>query len=523
MLEIRHPNVNISLSQGFTAPIYHPNVQSLLVTETGTFNNTVNHPDVDELIKSGTPLPRSHPGLEQYITYKSFDFTYKRLTIKPYWHPSIDELWRSKTSAPENHPNINQYFSNDVPLSHPNIDDIIRNPAFYNMPPYHPPIDPFVGFNSTRPISTVNLPFWHASIDQLVSSNTALPKYHPLVDQMFRNMDAFPNGHVNIDLILANPQNYEMPNYHPLIDLNVQISARPNLTDNSLPTEILVTVPYWHPNPDNMFWAMYSTPKNHPKVHSYFSANAAFPPTHPNVDEIIASPSKYTIPKGHPKINSWINTQVSPVFEEVTRVYSKLHPNIDISLASGRNVPLDHPKVAKYFSKYLPPSHPDIDEILASPSLHPFPSHWHPSINVFVGSMNPPQSVIVQKLPKWHPPVNESLSTGIAASPNHLTINDRFVGLLPDNHPDIDYIIANPTKFKIPSFHPPLSDYISYELSTSNSPLAILPIGVKFRLILSILIFKKYLKKVRLFLKGISQSMNFSLQFFRKTTKVLIK
>jgi hypothetical protein len=124
----------------------------------------------------------------------------------------IDEAWASKIAAPVNHPLVNTFFVNDLPAVHPSIDLIIRNPGAYIMPLWHPPIDPYIKLNVTKPMGEVGIPisFTHPDINlSLINGSTVFN--HPIVNNYW--LGYLPSNHSNIDEILANPSAHPYPMY----------------------------------------------------------------------------------------------------------------------------------------------------------------------------------------------------------------------------------------------------------------------------------------------------------------------
>lgn len=91
--------------------------------------------------------------------------------------------------------------------------------------------------------------------------------------------------------------------------------------------------------------------------------------------------------------------------------------------------------------------HIDLSDILTSSTME--------KIEVFVGHPNPQEMYFMgEPLPNIHPSVTALLTP-----------------YLPPNHPeDLDEILRNPMEWRMPDFHPSLSQFL-YESNTLNNPL----------------------------------------------------
>jgi hypothetical protein len=60
------------------------------------------------------------------------------------------------------------------------------------------------------------------------------------------------------------------------------------------------------------------------------------------------------------------------------RDVSFFHPNVDVDYARGKGIDVDtHPNIHQYFAAVLPPTHPNVQEMLADPKAHPLPGDWY--------------------------------------------------------------------------------------------------------------------------------------------------
>jgi hypothetical protein len=104
------------------------------------------HPSIDDLFKNGTRvLPEWHIDLTDLL----FVSTMEKVSV-PYGHPNPHEMYMTLEVPPQSHPMITSLLLPYLPPDHPeNLDDMLRNPADFDMPNFHPSLARFLLPEST--------------------------------------------------------------------------------------------------------------------------------------------------------------------------------------------------------------------------------------------------------------------------------------------------------------------------------------------------------------------------------------
>jgi hypothetical protein len=158
----RHPKITTAInSPNSTYPSDHPSVQNILFAYLPSW-----HPNVDDLMRSGTPLPAGHPDMEIFACY-----TYAPppestcLSLISQNHPPIDSSFGS--SLPQNHPKVRAALSSVIPAGHPDVDDLLRRGV--PLPAGHPSVAAY----ACSPTTTAGMLVALVAIGFLVLAATA--------------------------------------------------------------------------------------------------------------------------------------------------------------------------------------------------------------------------------------------------------------------------------------------------------------------------------------------------------------
>ena len=138
------------------------------------------------------------------------------------------------------------------------------------------------------------------------------------------------------------------------------------------------------------------------------------------------------------------------------------HPIINSSYLAGQAAPANHPPVSQYFKNILPEGHPNIDNLIKNPTSAKLPA-FHPKFSGFIAYQKIASNssrTYMATIPFWHPDVTQSYKSGIAYPSTHLKVHDYFIRALPQNHPNLDMILKNPTQFTFPDNHPDMTKLI---------------------------------------------------------------
>ena len=109
----------------------------------GHLNVSLFHPSVDGSIAAGTEYPADHPAMDALL--------------RPYMsagHRNVDDLMRAGTPLPVGHPVVDDYLCNEIPknsdkvrmcASHADIDSMLAADAGpYSFPTTHPTVQPLL-------------------------------------------------------------------------------------------------------------------------------------------------------------------------------------------------------------------------------------------------------------------------------------------------------------------------------------------------------------------------------------------
>ena len=199
----------------------------------------INHPDINDLFENSTRvLPDWHIDLTELLYVSKME-----KVLVPRGHPNPQKMYTTQELPPQNHPMITTLLEPFLPPDHPeNLDEMLRNPADFPLPGFHPNLASFLQLESiTEPdvnaedeqnvkaedtdyydslftsslegvydVPTFSVFFDHPNIDEDYEIGDPID-HHPSVYYMFE--EYLPDGHPNIDVLMA--RGFVLPSYHP--------------------------------------------------------------------------------------------------------------------------------------------------------------------------------------------------------------------------------------------------------------------------------------------------------------------
>lgn len=454
-----HPNATESFIGGRPLPPGHVSVTDMLEEFLPP-----GHPlNLDEMMQNPFKyqLPLGHPDFANMMDFK----TLKEISIPVYFHhPNATESFVTGRALPPGHVSVSDRLEDFLPPNHPwNLDEMLQNPSDYKLPLGHPNFSSMMKEENLR-LPKISVYFHHPNATESFISGRALPPGHMSVTDM---LDDFlpPNHPLNLDEMLKNPSEYELPLGHP--DLAKM------MREKDLP-ETGIELFFPHPDVTESIQARRALPVGHPNVAELLEEY--LPRDHPlNLDEMLNKPSQFPLPFGHPDLSSFMKV------ERIPPLIFTAHPNIDANLRAigGFDFPKSHPSVIDLLEDFLPPGHPpDLDNMLRNPSSFELPG-FHPSLQFLmnhqstISAMSTSTAIVADvslSVFSGHPYLGTNYDTRIPIE-HHPTIHYLFENALPDHHPNIDELMT--TGFSLPSWHPEL-DLVITQRTLSTSPAAIL-------------------------------------------------
>ena len=256
-----------------------------------------------------------------------------------------------------------------------------------------------------------------------------LPENHPDIDELFKNdTRVLPEWHIDLTDLLFVSQMEK------------------------------IAVPRGHPNPQKMYLMQEVPPKNHPMITSLLEPY--LPPGHPlNLDEMLRNPGDFPLPNFHPSLARFLLPQAD-VKEETDQEeqLSKIQDS-GISEPAEEQVTLendsytsgDNDLSGKTDSSYDTVTTDDYDSLFID-NLEE--AYYVPTFSVFFD----------------HPELGEDYEIG-APVKHHPSVHNIFEKYLPDNHPNIDLLMAR--GFVLPSYHPDIRSIVQ-QRSLLTSPASLL-------------------------------------------------
>ena len=135
------------------------------------------------------------------------------------------------------------------------------------------------------------------------------------------------------------------------------------------------------------------------------------------------------------------------------------HPDVQKSYKNAVALPSGHVKVDHYYNAVYPSTHPNVDTLLANPSLKQM-ADWHPSVTEFTDQASAIYE-IVASIPFWHENVTSAYLSNQSIPNGHLKFQDYFANILPEGHSNIDMLMRNPSANLMPLGHPYIGLFLS--------------------------------------------------------------
>ena len=234
------------------------------------------HPDIDDLFDNSTRvLPDWHIDLSDLLTSRKM----QRVEV-PRGHPNPMEMYYTLEPTPKNHPSVISLLQAYLPPDHPeNLDEMLKNPADFPLPGFHPNLASFL-----LPKSAVQVQEESSSqetvSEEAVSGETS--KYEPAGTE-----SGYDTGISETD-----DYSYESASTDDYASLFV----------DSLESAYYVpTFSVWfgHPNLSTDY-DMGDPIDNHPSI--YYMFEKYLPEGHPNIDEMMRT--GFILPSYHPDIRA---------------------------------------------------------------------------------------------------------------------------------------------------------------------------------------------------------------------------
>lgn len=452
----------------FELPWWHPTLQNIAVkripgpaTHTLLDNNAklqnfiLRHTDEehdffdgpDGQIQNPEGLDSDHPNIDRYFVpaQRPIDLE-ERIS---FFHPDVVESYQAGIAISDTHPSVHDMFAAKMPPSHPNLDELLKDPKSHPLPWWHPKLSLFVSKREVD-IELVSISSYHPDVDAAYEAGEAVSDNHPSIQTFLEPI--LPSKHPNVDDLLRNPQENPLPAGHPQLSDFVTRRSR-----EELPT---VDVFHFHPNVATSYEKGIAISSDHPSVQNLLADG--IPENHPDIDEMLRDPQSHPLPDWHPALNDFVLKRAPIEFETKVSAY---HPDVDLSYKEGTPISSDHPSVQTLFDFVLPASHPNVDELLRDPSNNPLPD-WHPPLGRYVvRGPNPLGDGSWDKVSIFfgHPDVEKLYQEGEELPDGHPSVHKMVEDILPARHPDVDVILQSPRDYPLPDWHPPLNSMFVYQ------------------------------------------------------------
>ena len=516
-----HPDVDAKYAAGEAIGLgWHPSVSALFgAGKPGLL--PAGHPDIDTLLQNPAahPLPAWHPKLSTLITRRARP----NLPV-PSTHSNLDAAYRAGTALPAAHPDVAKAFAGLLPAGHPAIGPLLGNPSATPLPAWHPPLDQMVTrINFGNPAAAVSVLAAHPPIDAAYAKGTALPSSHPDIGKLLAS--ALPPSHPDVNAMFANPAAHPLPAWHPAIENYVRRVIGANHTVSvtlSLRLETVVSFDVFKQRKlrkamaDGLSWSTLNVSISDVRIAGTHTkgnlssaigifvdvtinvakeSDAAFVKVQLEGSKFLQILIMSMVAQGETVASADISVDatsiaVHTIEKAAVNVYA-LHPDIDAAYTRGAAMPASHPKVHPLMTAVLPPSHPDVDGLLANPAAHPLPS-WHPRIEDYIQRGGEGALPAEHASLAWdHPKLDAAYRQGIAVPSDHLSSQLLLSAQLPLSHPDIDMLLQNPAAHPLPDGHPILDSFVAYR--SRWSPGLVFSIFVWF--VFEVFVARRWLRK----------------------------
>jgi len=212
-----HPAVDDAFGAGTAISANHPSVHAMFAS---VLSST--HPNLDAVLRdpANNPLPSNHPPLSRYVSRRqAVVFTIEVSNF----HPNVDDSLAALEPMSDRHPSVHSLMTSVLSASHPNVDDILRNPISNTLPSWHPRLEQFItrrGGATSFDLPSVSIAWDHPDIDEAYLSATPMPQKHPSVGGLMRHH--LPPNHPDVDELLRAPHLYPLPAWHPRLNAMVK-------------------------------------------------------------------------------------------------------------------------------------------------------------------------------------------------------------------------------------------------------------------------------------------------------------
>eukprot|EP00978_Attheya_sp_CCMP212_P042419 scaffold258200_cov77-Attheya_sp.AAC.1 len=394
------------------------------------------------------PLPSWHPPLLQFINRAPLDMP----PVSTFgYHPNVDECYTAGTRISDNHPSV-QYMLADVLAkipNHPNVDDLLREPAKNPLPSWHPKLEELIARREEEELPQISTFSHHPNADEYYAAGTPISDRHPSVQDMLADVLAKMPNHPNVDELLQDPVKNRLPSWHPKLEELIE-----RRKEEKLPQ---ISTFSFHPDVDASYAAGMPMSDEHPSVQLMMLAY--LPESHRDCDIMLRNPLEYPLPSWHPKLEELISQREEEELPQISTF--SYHPNADEYYAAGTPISDRHPLVQDMLADVLAkiPNHPNVDELLQDPVKNPLPS-WHPKLEELIKRRKEEELPQISTF-SFHPDVDASYAAGTPMSHEHPSVQLMMLAYLPESHRDCDIMLRNPLEYPLPSWHPPLLQFIN--------------------------------------------------------------
>ena len=201
------------------------------------------------------------------------------------------------------------FFGDLVPPTHPDVDEIMRNPTAHVFPTWHPRLSTFQ-LHQAPVAEVVSVPPDHPNATEMYLSGQGVPSTHPYVHNMLA--EHLPDSHPSIDEMLRNPALHPLPYWH--VSINTLLNrdgVGVNRNGGEISTLLFNTaavekpsLAHDHPDIEAEYAAGRSIPENHPSVH--WRLQVALPVNHPNIDAVLRDTASHPLPSWHPRLGTLV-------------------------------------------------------------------------------------------------------------------------------------------------------------------------------------------------------------------------
>ena len=142
------------------------------------------------------------------------------------------------------HPRVHGFLHSVLPATHPDVDEMLRNPTQNPLPAWHPAIPKFQRRqDEVKPVVPVSI--GHPNTTAMYAAGHAVPASHPAVHPLVSPW--LPATHPVVDDMLKDPAAHTLPSWHPrLEDLLVRLGTVASNLMYVFPEQ--QSVPWWHPH-----------------------------------------------------------------------------------------------------------------------------------------------------------------------------------------------------------------------------------------------------------------------------------